>query len=171
MLNNLLVDLVLSHLLLRDGVLVGRLPIVILKSLVTVHRRHLLLIRVHHVRVVVALKHALLKTLLSQLRGGHAVVSKTWHLRRVAGVESRHLPHLRVVDTLRRVIIITSMKLIRIINSTRVGHQMGGHAHVLLTVVLVGVHRHAVSHVEAWLLPLHVLGVSVVLVVVLHLIN
>ena len=79
-LDYLLVDLVLSHLLRGDRVLVRRLTIVILKSLVTVHTRHLLLIRVHHVRVVVALKHALLKTLLSQLGSRHSVVSNAWHL-------------------------------------------------------------------------------------------
>ena len=88
LLNNLLVDLVLSHLLGGDGVLGRRLTIVILKSLVTVHARHLLLIRVHHIRVMVALKHTLLERLLCELGSRHATWSKAWDSGLASAVEA-----------------------------------------------------------------------------------
>ena len=62
------------------------------------------------------------------------------------------------------------MERIRIINSPWILHQVRRHAQMRLSVVLALVHTHAVAQIHPRL-PLQVLGVSVVLVVVLHFIT
>ena len=118
---------------------------------------------------MIALKHTLLKTLLRKLGSRHPVVSDASHLRWVSS-HALVRSHLLVVDTLRRVIIIATEPHIRIINSTWILHHVRRHAHMLLAVVRILMNSHSLPHIHAWL-ALHVLGVSVVLVVVLHLIN
>ena len=119
---------------------------------------------------MISLKHALMETLLSQLLGSHATSVETRHLRLNSTLPT-HTSKLLIVDTLRRVIIIIlAMKLIRIINTTRILHEMLIRAHVLLTVVRVLLNTHTLVHIHSRL-TLYVLVVSILLVVVLHLIN